>query len=356
MKTVNKETGSEVTVQRRYNDFLWLLEVLQAEHPASVIPPLPEKSLASKYSVELLEQRTRELNVFLRKVVQHPLLVGDSGLRIFLFDDDDVSFVAKKKAHVPKYAGPTTLPKGILGSFMAGLSTLGFAFGATRAEDPDSWFGEQMEGLDRTEAALTKVLMSSYLLAREYRELAQTDAINNAALSFLGKALDGFDDASAARIAHVTHAAEQRIKLSMDMGNYIEHEFHDCIKDYIREVNSIRFVLDKRVEFVRAYTVALANAKDPKTREEGARLDRIRLRALAELEAFSKTAKADIFRAYESRKKELLSLVTALAAFSAESAQQMYGPWNSALTASITDGINSVAEGSPSASSGSTDL
>ena len=120
--------------------------------------------------------------------------------------------------------------------------------------------------------------------------------------------------------------------------------------------NSFRFVCEKRIEYVRAYTVALANAKDPKTREEGARLDRVKARALAELDAFSKTAKADMARAAESRKKELLNLVTALASFSAESAQQMYGPWNSALTASITDDINSVVEGSPSASSGSVDF
>lgn len=356
LKTTEKSTGLEATVQRRYNDFLWLLEVLQAEHPSCVIPPLPEKSLTNKYSVELLEQRTRELNIFIKKTVLHPLIVANPAIRDFLFTEDGDAFAAKKKEYQPKVVGPTTLPTGFMGTVRSSISTIGFAFGATKAEDPDPWFAEQMAELDRTEAALTKVLMSSFVLAREYKELAQSDALNNAALGFLAKELEGFDDASAGRIAHINHAAEQRVKSSMDMGNYIEHEFHDCIKDYIREVNSFRFVCEKRIDYVRAYTVALANAKDPKTREEGARLDRVKVRALAELDAFSKTAKADMARAAEARKKELLKLVTDLATFSAESAQQMYGPWNSALSASIAEDINTVIEGSPSASAGSVDF
>lgn len=356
IKSTEKSTGSEATVQRRYNDFLWLLEVLQAEHPSCVIPPLPEKSLTNKYSVELLEQRTRELSIFIKKTVQHPLLVSNPTIRDFLFTEDGDAFAAKKKEYQPKVVGPTTLPTGIMGTMKTGISTISFAFGATKAEDPDPWFATQMEELDRTEAALTKVLMSSFVLAREYRELAQCEALNNASLGYLAKVLDGFDGASASRIGHVNHAAEQRVKLSMDMGNYLEHEFHDCIKDYIREVNSLRFVCEKRVDYVRAYTVALANTKDPKSKEDEERFNKIKTRALAELDAFSKTAKADMVRAAQMRKKELLDLVTALASFSAESAQQMYGPWNSALTASISDDLNSVIEGSPSASTGSVEF
>ncbi|KAI4460482.1 sorting nexin-4 [Holotrichia oblita] len=81
-------TDNEYVVRRRYNDFLWLRQKLVDCHPFCIIPPLPGKhSLVGqldRYSKDFILLRMKALNVFISRLVKHPILSCNEHLKLFL--------------------------------------------------------------------------------------------------------------------------------------------------------------------------------------------------------------------------------------------------------------------------------
>ncbi|CAD8060624.1 unnamed protein product [Paramecium sonneborni] len=61
-------------VQRRYNDFFELRELLVKKWPGCYIPPIPEKALASGNDIETVQIRRRLMEVFLMAITQLPYI------------------------------------------------------------------------------------------------------------------------------------------------------------------------------------------------------------------------------------------------------------------------------------------
>jgi hypothetical protein len=79
-------TAAEMTVLRRYSDFIWLREQMIKEHPAHVIPPMPSKqglSQVDKFDPIFLEVRRRGLERFLQRIAAHPVFSFRESLRLF---------------------------------------------------------------------------------------------------------------------------------------------------------------------------------------------------------------------------------------------------------------------------------
>ncbi|KAF9365678.1 hypothetical protein BGX34_009013 [Mortierella sp. NVP85] len=81
--------GVSVTVERRYSQFEWLYERLLNKFGALVLPPLPEKQYAGRFSEEFIERRRRALERFLNRLVRHPVLRYSDLLTHFLSCSDD---------------------------------------------------------------------------------------------------------------------------------------------------------------------------------------------------------------------------------------------------------------------------
>eukprot|EP00584_Thalassiosira_punctigera_P006345 CAMPEP_0172529960 /NCGR_PEP_ID=MMETSP1067-20121228/3871_1 /TAXON_ID=265564 ORGANISM="Thalassiosira punctigera, Strain Tpunct2005C2" /NCGR_SAMPLE_ID=MMETSP1067 /ASSEMBLY_ACC=CAM_ASM_000444 /LENGTH=557 /DNA_ID=CAMNT_0013314099 /DNA_START=150 /DNA_END=1820 /DNA_ORIENTATION=- len=76
------------SVNRRYSDFSWLFEHLHKERPGAIVPPLPEKQQASRFSESFIEERRFHLEIFLRRVVRNPELIDTECLLVFLGGGD----------------------------------------------------------------------------------------------------------------------------------------------------------------------------------------------------------------------------------------------------------------------------
>ena len=76
----------ERTVIRRFRDFTWLRNCLRKECSGIILPPLPPKSVLEKYKMtpEFVEDRRRGLDVFLHKVLSHPVLHASPEVKLFL--------------------------------------------------------------------------------------------------------------------------------------------------------------------------------------------------------------------------------------------------------------------------------
>ncbi|CAL1548533.1 unnamed protein product [Lymnaea stagnalis] len=79
--------GTEFSVRRRYNDFLWIRQRLEEKHPTHLVPPLPEKhslKRMDRFSTEFLRVRQTALQKFLTRLADHPVLSFDKCFQIFL--------------------------------------------------------------------------------------------------------------------------------------------------------------------------------------------------------------------------------------------------------------------------------
>jgi sorting nexin-3/12 len=75
------------TVTRRYSDFEYFRDSLERESARVTIPNLPGKTspFTDKFARDFLENRRRQLEMFLNKVAGHPLLQKESNeLKPFL--------------------------------------------------------------------------------------------------------------------------------------------------------------------------------------------------------------------------------------------------------------------------------
>ncbi|KAK9886027.1 hypothetical protein WA026_014813 [Henosepilachna vigintioctopunctata] len=79
---------NEYCVRRRYNDFIWLRQKLVDLHSFCIVPALPGKhsliGQLDRYSKEFILLRMKSLNVFMSRIVQHPILSCNEHLFYFL--------------------------------------------------------------------------------------------------------------------------------------------------------------------------------------------------------------------------------------------------------------------------------
>ncbi|RKP02455.1 hypothetical protein CXG81DRAFT_10776 [Caulochytrium protostelioides] len=82
-----------IETKRRYSEFESLAKILARAHPAIVVPPIPEKHAISDYATKtakvredpsLLNRRQRQLQTFLNRVAQHPVLSREHIFHQFL--------------------------------------------------------------------------------------------------------------------------------------------------------------------------------------------------------------------------------------------------------------------------------
>ncbi|KND04096.1 uncharacterized protein SPPG_08941 [Spizellomyces punctatus DAOM BR117] len=88
----------QISVLRRYSDFLWLLDVLVKRYPFRIIPSLPPKKVGADEA--FLERRRRGLSRFINMIANHPVLREDEAVIAFLTVEMDIQSFKKKAAIV----------------------------------------------------------------------------------------------------------------------------------------------------------------------------------------------------------------------------------------------------------------
>ena len=71
------------SVRRRYNDFLWLRDLLVRAHPGLFVPPLPPKNLLLE-GKNTIEERPVDLTRFLQRLRASPIFGKHAALQMFL--------------------------------------------------------------------------------------------------------------------------------------------------------------------------------------------------------------------------------------------------------------------------------
>ena len=71
---------TEALVSRRYSDYLWLHEhlFLAVNLAGFLIPPIPNKAVVGRFAEDFVEERRRSLEMFIKRVVAHPIVSWSS--------------------------------------------------------------------------------------------------------------------------------------------------------------------------------------------------------------------------------------------------------------------------------------
>jgi len=85
--------SNDIAVNRRFNHFVWLHVQLSEQYPCYFIPVLPDKSgidpYFNRFDAEFIERRRWALQMFLVRVVSHPVLMASKVLQIFFEGDEN---------------------------------------------------------------------------------------------------------------------------------------------------------------------------------------------------------------------------------------------------------------------------
>eukprot|EP01083_Nonionella_stella_P259128 885073_1 len=110
--TVHGPSGSSPKssiVDRRFSDFVWLRSKLHESVKGVIIPPMPNKVLIGRFSMDFIEHRRRKLEIFLKRCLLHELLRESGYLRTFLHGDSQALDDVKQESPDPNE------PRGIGG-------------------------------------------------------------------------------------------------------------------------------------------------------------------------------------------------------------------------------------------------
>eukprot|EP01112_Ceratiomyxa_fruticulosa_P008422 TRINITY_DN2183_c0_g1_i1.p1 TRINITY_DN2183_c0_g1~~TRINITY_DN2183_c0_g1_i1.p1 ORF type:complete len:536 (+),score=135.56 TRINITY_DN2183_c0_g1_i1:431-2038(+) len=267
----------EVTVMRRYNDFLWLYDQLH-ENRGVIIPPLPEKGIISRFSTEFIEYRRKELEKFLNRVARHPRLYLSSSFRVFLEADDDAFALAKtqsKKTGKPETAveedngeSVTISPAAEKRKGGGGFSSFFGGFSTSSNKEVDQWFDARKAYLAQLEAQLNNLMKFTVSLIKKRRELAQAQAEFAGAAALVGHTEADTDSASSGVFMRLQQIADTRHDLDDDMAAKEETYFQDALKDYLRMLAAVKEMLADRSQLMQEYLNSTKNLDSKKEKLE----------------------------------------------------------------------------------------
>jgi len=151
----------EFSVTRRYSDFLWLYKVLNTNNPGVVVPPPPEKQAVGRFDENFVESRRAALERMVNRICQHPILLHDGDLKLFLESESLSQDIKNREKQSPLPAES----KGFLG-FGGGISSSKFI-------ETDDWFHDRRQYLDALETQLKNLLKAIDGVVKQRRDLAE---------------------------------------------------------------------------------------------------------------------------------------------------------------------------------------
>ncbi|KAK4051243.1 Vacuolar protein sorting-associated protein vps5 [Microbotryomycetes sp. JL201] len=226
---------SDFSVLRRYSHFLWLYEALVSNNPGVIVPGMPEKNALGRFGSDFVENRRLGLEAALMKIVQHPMLVGDPDLRLFLESDTFSVDIKQRKIDLP------TESRGLfssLGSIVSGPTFVEF----------DDFFEQRKHFLDAYETQLRALLLSLAAAAKARQGLHGSISELQSSLLALADC-----DLSSALKNVLVHAANLESKLrqlgeQQTLSDERVGGLHSTIETYARLCASAKLVFGARVK------------------------------------------------------------------------------------------------------------
>ncbi|KAK7115344.1 sorting nexin-2-like isoform X2 [Littorina saxatilis] len=246
---------SEMSVPRRFSDFLGLHSKLAERHPSQgiIVPPAPEKSVLGMTKIKMskeesgsadfVERRRATLERFLNRTATHPVLLADQDFKEFLEKDSDL----------PRATSTSALSgAGVMRLFHKVGDT--FEKIAFKMDENDEWFEEKQQQIEALDQQLHKLHGSMEALVAHRRELSQATAVFAKSAAMLGNVEEHTTLSRAlSQLAETEEKIEAVQKQQADTDFYVLAEL---LKDYIQLISSVKEVFHERVKSYRNWKEA----------------------------------------------------------------------------------------------------
>ncbi|XP_030043868.1 sorting nexin-1 [Microcaecilia unicolor] len=238
--------SKQLSVKRRFSDFLGLYEKLSEKHSLNgfIVPPPPEKSLIGmtkvkvgkedSSSAEFLEKRRAALERYLQRIVKHPTLLQDPDVREFL-----------EKEELPRAVGTQTLSgAGLLKMFSKATDAVSKM--TIKMNESDIWFEEKLQEVECEEQHLRKLHAVVETLVNHRKELAVNTALFAKSLAMLGSSED--NTALSRALSQLAELEERIEQLHQEQANSDFFFLAELLADYIRLLSTVRAAFDQRMK------------------------------------------------------------------------------------------------------------
>jgi len=191
--TIHADQGENSSVERRFNDFVWLRESLRRSNRGIIVPPLPHKNMAmgfslkhwgfkstfGRFSVDFIKKRQRGLERFLAHVVGHNILRRDKATLVFLSAAKaDIKIAKKASTPISKEVKPVESVSS-WGKFFRQVAVSSIpeslGFGKKRVRSQEDIQIESLGKLNRkSTVALGKLLEAMVELEKRQTQMSQS--------------------------------------------------------------------------------------------------------------------------------------------------------------------------------------
>ncbi|WKX92635.1 hypothetical protein Q1695_010567 [Nippostrongylus brasiliensis] len=257
-------------VWRRFSDFLGLHDKLFEKYISKgvIVPAAPEKSIAAMTktkatsdpatSREVAVRRARQLERFMRRVVQHPRLRVDCDVRDFL----------TMEAELPRASQTSTLSGAGVKRIFKSVGEV-FSKMAFHMEEGDRWFEQTQSHVDELDESLRRLLHLSESLTSTRKELSVAQESMSKGLSMLASCEES--TALARALSHLTETEENAAALWTKQAEMDSIRFTECLGEYVGLVGALKDLFAERVRVWQTWQTAQQNLT--RKREQKARLE-----------------------------------------------------------------------------------
>mmetsp|Transcript_6118 Transcript_6118/g.17083 ORF Transcript_6118/g.17083 Transcript_6118/m.17083 type:complete len:450 (-) Transcript_6118:213-1562(-) len=242
----------EHEVIRRYKDFDWIFNRLQATNRGVIVPPLPEKNAVAKISAttDFIETRRRALQVFINKVAEHPVLKTSPTLQLFLEGSEiewrtEVDRVNTYEKNVGNKINETI-------QFFKDLqhSATNIMTGRTDDEEEDPQYLKVKEYITLLEGHLTEAHRQATRIIKKQTKMA--DALEGFGSS--AQSLSTLEDGHVQTSFQLVGAkAEELARITAEQTAQLNATFEEPLKEFCRYVKCVKSVMADRASAMSAY-------------------------------------------------------------------------------------------------------
>jgi len=292
----------EFNVMRRYSDFVWLREKLLEAYKGYLVPPLPEKTLLNRFSIEFMEYRRKELEKFLCRLSAHQVLSESPQIRLFLESENIETSIESKSVDSSGSTGVSSSGRffSLIGSSIESISN-----NFTQQNEPDPWFDAKKNYILSLENQLNSLARIVNNLIKKRKESNQIWSELNSTSSLFCSVEADHDTVSSNSFRKLAEVATSIVAL--EEKRYTEETtfLEDAIRDYIRLIGAVKEMLSARTEKLVAYQNASKQVENKKEKlgrnKENSKLEK----EIKEAEKRESETKQDFFNISNICKGEL---------------------------------------------------
>ncbi|KAI8580083.1 hypothetical protein K450DRAFT_239293 [Umbelopsis ramanniana AG] len=226
-------TSDKASVRRRFQDFVWLYNVLNAHFPACFVPSLPEKHRmeyvrGDRFGGDFVEKRRASLQNFVERIGRHPILSNAEFFEMFLespkFNDTSARALREQQETMLD-----TFSDSLLNAF-------------SKIKNPDERFVNMKEQLDKLEENLTLIEKTLNRTNKRQEELSQD--YKEFASSMQG--LANLESGITVPILRFAETATEYSRAMKNLSDKGEADWISEIHEYIAYCTAVKTVLKLR--------------------------------------------------------------------------------------------------------------